>query len=199
MSFSEKSLLVPRRGLIMRADPHTAPPDFYDPSFDPTNPGGGWTTLGHHSRENLAKLTKDGGEKTVLSSWWTESLVEIVTESIKWGFEFSQVQVDKATLALAFPGGRVTPLGGFAVGSELDNVESAVILYMQMSRGKGLAIYGPRVPLTINEIPDPAVDEFFELNISGTALAASEDVLVGADVELEVGETIAIYPPVALT
>ena len=104
MSFSEKSLLVPRRGLIMRADPHTAPPDIYDPGFDPTNPGGGWTTLGHHSRENLAKLTKDGGEKTVLSSWWTESLVEIVTESIKWGFEFSQVQVDKATLELAFPG-----------------------------------------------------------------------------------------------
>lgn len=189
MAFSTSNIMLPSKGVVAVAPPHTAPPN--KATFDPLAVQTVWA-IAHTSRKNNAKMKKDGGDETKYGSWFEANLLAI-REDVTYSFEYSSLQWDYESLNSAWPGGRVTGDGGYAIGSTADSGERAVYVW-SVNSGKTFAIYMPRVSLAINDLPEMAIDELLELPLSGTTLAATQ--AVGSNVKI--GDTIIWYPPSAV-
>lgn len=61
MAFGTNNIILPGKGVVGFAPPHTEPPD--KATFNPTGDNQGWTFF-HSSRENNVKFSKDGGDTT---------------------------------------------------------------------------------------------------------------------------------------
>ncbi len=198
---STNSLIIPGRGTVGFAAPHTPVPDAYafDPVDELTYDPAEWT-FAHTSRENMVELGKDGGEQEAKGSWWTSDIYTRVTD-ISLSLTINSLQLDKPTFEAAFPSGAVTAAGGWAISSNVGLLERAVFIYARGAQaGSALAIYCPRVSLSIGDMPAFDLENFFELQLAGTLNSATQDVTVEGDVTVEVtiGRTAVIYPPVAL-
>lgn len=195
MALNAAQTILPGRGLVFYGAPNLAPPN--KATINPATPSTytGWTCMGHTSRDNAVALTKEGGETTVRGSWWDDAL-RSTTSPVVLGSTINSLQVDKETLDVAFPGGRVIG-GGYAVGS-VGTIEKAV--YILMVDGSSRAgIYAPRQALTLGDAPSIDVENFFEIQIGGPWLSATAAVVKGSDTICQVGETFWLEPPVALT
>ena len=191
MAFDATQVLIPGKGTVFYGAINIAPP--VKSTLDPATPSTftGWTLLGHTSRENPPALTKEGGETTTRGSWWDDALVSS-TSARTWSLAIASLQVETTTLALAFPAGRVTD-GGYYVPSASGTVEKGIYVY-SVDGVKTMGIYLPRVSLGIGDAPAISVDNFFEISLNGACLSATASIAG----KVQIGDVLAIYPPVAL-
>lgn len=195
MPFDGSTTIIPGRGTVWRAPAYTPPFDPY--TVDPYDPGtfDGWDLIGHTSRKNLASVTKEGGDWENKGSWWTENLERVLKEQVQWGFKVASIQLDLPTFELAFPSGNVTPMGGYATGSDPGSVNTAIMI-IGFSGLKRMGVYGPNVSMGLDEAPEFDVEEYFEISIAGSSLETDRPVgPQGGPYELKQGQTIAMYPP----
>ena len=192
MAFDATQVLIPGKGTIFYGAPNIAPP--VKSTLVPTTPSTftGWTLFGHTSRDNPPQISKNGGDSTTRGSWWDDSLVN-TTAATSWGLTIASLQVDKDTLQIAFPAGRVAD-GAFYVPSASGKVEKAVYIYA-VDGAKTMGLYLPRVSLGIGDAPSISVDNFFEINLQGAILSATANVTD----KVQIGDIWGIYPPTALT
>lgn len=196
MSLSPNTVIVPGKGTVFLADPNKVPftrtqMALLDPAV-PTTYTGGWDSFGHTSRDNTVSLSKNGGDSTNLGSWWDPNLITN-RDSVSWGLTVNALQMDALTFQTAFPAGRITSDGGYAVGSDPGAVEKALFVLM-VNGDKRMGIYGPRVSLSIGDAPSIATDAFFEIQLSGSMLSAT-----AANAPIVIGDLIYFVPPVTLT
>lgn len=199
MAMGTNALIIPGRGLLGTAPAHTPPPNPY--TFDPNNPltfDVDWI-LAHTSRENMIELSKDGGEQEAKGSWWTSDIYTRVSD-ITLSLVVNMLQLDKATFQAAFPSGSVTPAGGWAIESNIGLLERAVFVYARGASGSALAIYAPRVSLSVGDMPSFDLENFFEIQLSGTLNSALQTVTLEGETntEVAVGKTAVFYPPIPL-
>lgn len=195
MGLNANATVIPGKGTVFLAPPNTAPfTRALTASLDPGIPSThtGWDTFGHTSRDNNVSLSKEGGDATNLGSWWDPSLVSN-RDATSWGLTVNSLQMDYLTFSTALPNGRVTPDGGWVVGSDAGSVERAVFVLM-VDGTKRMGIYGPRVNLSIGDAPSIATDGFFEIAMSGSMLSAT----AAAAPNIQIGDLIYFVPPVAL-
>lgn len=173
MSLDASTVFLPGRGTVFVADA----PDAMDKNkldyktVDPSKPSTytGWTCLGHTSRENPPALSKDGGDPDQKGSWWVEALREI-REGTQWSWTCNSLQVDKDSLQFAFPGGTVRD-GAFWVPSADRSVERSAFILMVDGVDR-MGLYFPTTPLMIGDAPEIDIEEFFEIQLSGSILAS---------------------------
>lgn len=166
MALNAAATTIPGKGTVLVAPPDTAAPTFA--TLDPTSPTSPWVTIGHTSRTNAVTLSKDGGDPTVVGSWWEESL-RATRASTTWGVTVNSLQIDALTLGLAFPGGTVDAVNGsYGVGSTTAVDKALFILALDTGNGTRLGIYIPNTSVSIGDAPEFAVDNFFEIQLSAT-------------------------------
>lgn len=199
MSLEVRNTVIPARGIVAVGEDHLPPPDFHvfnpadSSTYDP-----GWY-LFHTSRENLPSLDKDGGESTTLGSWWVSS-IDTTYEDETNSIAFNSLEVNGRTLQAAWPNGRVTANGGWAVPAAVASERKAVFVFALSSSGRLMAWYAPNVDLRVGDMPEFDMEQYFEVNLSGNMLGAAEDVTVvgGTEAEARIGEKFVTYPPTKL-
>lgn len=193
MGLNAGSVIIPGKGTVFVGPPNAAPLD--KAALDPATPSTylGWECLGHTSRDNAVSLSKEGGDATNLGSWWDPNLVSN-RDAVSWGFTVNSLQVDSTTLLLAFPNGRITTGGLFVVPSDGGAVERSIYI-LCIDGSKRMGIHSPRSSISLGEAPSIATDSFFEIQLSGSMLSATE----ASGTEVLVGDLIAFDAPTALT
>lgn len=181
MSASATSLVIPAHGTIFHAPVNSKPP--IDPlgtngfklTVDGPSP---WINLGHTSKQNTIAFTKEGGERETLDTFLMDG-VRTSTGSVSWGFTGNALQFDQDTLDIAFNGDFDPSTGGYTVTSAAP-VQAAVFLYFKDSTG-ALGFWLPNVELTLGDAPSVDTANFFELPLTGSILAAPEEIIPAVD------------------
>lgn len=181
MALNSDATILPGRGTVFLADRDTAAPDYK--TVDPTKPDTftGWECLGHTSRENQVSLSKDGGDATQLGSWWDAAIRES-REASTWSWTVNSLQVDKTTLKIAWPNGEVRDGAFWVPGADTTASKAAFILMVDGDTRAG--IYLPNTPMSIGDAPEIDLENFFEIQLSGSILSSPTT-----------GDRIGIYHP----
>ena len=190
MALNAATVILPGRGTVFTAPANTVPFDKDTVNAATTSTYTGWNCLGHTSRDNTVGLSKEGGEATSRGSWYDPNL-RATRDPNSWGFTVNSLQLDALTLGLAFPGGEIRG-GAFWVPSATGSAERAIYILMIDGPATG-GLYFPRVDISIGDAPEISVDSFFEIQLSGSMLSASV-----ASGDVEIGDLMAIFPPVDL-
>lgn len=168
MPFNKAATIIPGKGTVLYANPDTAVPSNWA-TIDPTNTAqmaasGGWTALGHTSRENNVTMSKDGGDPTTLGSWWDASL-DTQREDTSWSVTLNSLQVDAQTMGLAFGGGVLDTVGGTYDVGDITPVNVALLILIQSANTR-MALYIPNTNMQIGDAPEFPTDNFFEIQLS---------------------------------
>lgn len=168
MPFNKAATIIPGKGTVLYANPDTAVMANWA-TIDPSNAAqmaasGGWNTLGHTSRENNVSMSKDGGDPTTLGSWW-DSALDTQREDTTWSVTLNSLQVDAATMGLAFGGGVLDTVNGAYDVGDIVPVNTALLIIMQ-SNNTRMALYIPNTNMQIGDAPEFATDNFFEIQLS---------------------------------
>jgi len=167
MGFNASATTIPGKGTVLVAAPDTAAPDYE--TVDPTAPSGGWTALGHTSRDNNVSLSKGGGDATQRGSWWDDAL-RSTYDPITWSVTVNSIQIDQTTLSLAFGGGTHDgSAGSYDVGGTVTPQKKALFILI-VDGSTRMGIYIPNTTITIGDAPQIAVDAFFEITLSAQML-----------------------------
>lgn len=190
MGLNAGSVIIPGKGTVFVGPPNAAP--LNKSTLDPADPSTflGWECLGHTSRDNAVSLSKEGGDATNLGSWIDPNLVSN-RDAVSWGFTVNSLQVDGTTLLLAFPNGRITTSGLFVVPSDGGAIERAIYI-LCIDGIKRMGIMSPRSSISLGEAPSISTDSFFEIQLSGSMLSATE----ASGTEILVGDLLAFDAPV---
>lgn len=181
MSASSTSLVIPAHGTVFFAPANTEPPT------NPLGPAGfkllsdgpaPWKNLGHTSKQNTIAFNKEGGERESLDTFLADA-VRVSTGSVSWGFTASALQFDNDNLDLAFNGDFNPATGGYRVTTPAP-LNVAIFLYFRDSTG-ALGFWLPNTEITLGDAPSVDTANFFELPLSGSILAADEDVIPAVD------------------
>lgn len=193
MGLSSDSTIIPGRGTVFLAGPNAVPFNYLtvDPADPTTYPG--WECMGHTSASNTVALTTSGGGSTIKPSWWDPNF-GVENADVSWGITVNSLQVDYLTLSTAFPNGRVAN-GGYVAPSSIGSVEKAVFVLM-LQGAKRMGIYEPRVSLTLGSAPSISLTDFFEIQLSGTLLSATEAI---GTTDMVIGDLIKFFPPTTIT
>jgi hypothetical protein len=176
MTLNDNAVVIPGRGTVLYATPGTAftEDDLDELDLDAVTPviTAGYTWLGHTSSDNNVSLSKSGGEKTTKGSWWNKAL-RVSTTPIDWDVTVNSLQVDAATLALAFPGGSLNGTTGvFEVPDSVGTVDKAVVVYIQ-DGAQHMALWWPKLSLSLGDAPSIDPENFFEIQLAGRSLSVS--------------------------
>lgn len=177
MSADATKLVIPAHGTVFHAPKNTKPPknpfgpDGFKLTVDGPSP---WKNLGHTSKQNTIAFTKEGGDRESLDTFLADS-VRVSTASTSWGFSAAALQFDHDNLDMAFNGEWDETTGGYTVASSAP-IESAIFLYFQDSTGS-LGFWLPNTEIGLGDAPSVDTANFFELPLSGSILAAPEDVI----------------------
>lgn len=181
MSANKQSLVIPAKGTVFHAPAGTLPPE------GPVGANGfklledgpaPWKSLGHTSKQNTIAFTKEGGERESLDTFLADG-VRVSTGSTQWGFTANALQMDPDTLDLAFNGEFNPATGGYIVTSA-EPIEAAVFLFFKDATG-AFGFWAPQVELMLGDAPNVDTANFFELQLSGSILAAPEDIIPSVD------------------
>jgi hypothetical protein len=177
MGINKSATIVPGHGTLFVADLNTEmPADWTDFTLTGTPPTD-WVNIGHTSKDNQPKFTKDGGDKTVLDSWLSDG-VEVIYASTNWGLTFGRLQLDEDGLDMAF-GGNFDTDGGYIVPSSNPGLEKALVLFMTDGTGS-LLFYMPNTSSALGDAPSIDATKFLELPMSSTILTADDAVIPAA-------------------
>jgi hypothetical protein len=167
MGFNPNATTIPGKGTVLVAAPDTAPPDYE--TVDPTDLTGGWTALGHTSRDNNVSLSKGGGDSTQRGSWWDDAL-RATFDPTTWSVNVNSIQIDGTTLGLAFGGGTQDGTAGtYDVGGTVVPQKRALFILI-VDGATRMGIYIPNTVVTIGDAPQIAVDSFFEITLTAQML-----------------------------
>ena len=170
MGLNNSAVFLPGRGIPFVAAPDTAPPDYK--TMTPSNPGDGWTALGHTSRDNNASYTKNGGEAETKGTWWTPAFRTTYTD-VNWLLTVNSLQIDRTTLDLAFNGTVDPDDYGYIVPSAITAVERALFI-LAVDGTERLGLYNPRASITLGDAPSFDPSSFFEVPLSASVLDSEE-------------------------
>ena len=193
MAADAGTLFVPGHGTVFRAPANTPMPADGPSAFTLSSAPTGWTSLGHTSKENLMSFSTDGGDATVLDTWQQDA-VRTIYASTNWTFGINALQIDKPTLDLAF-NGAVDTDGGYIIPGTNGGLENALFVLAQDTTGS-LGFYIPNTSTKLGDSPVVDTENFFELPLSSSIQAASDDV-IPALTDGRAG-IMKLYPPKAL-
>lgn len=173
MAFNADAVIIPGRGTVLVADPDTAFPDYK--TVDPAGEiEGGWVCLGHTSRENMVEISVEGGELTTKGSWWSPNLRSARSPRI-FGGKVNALQMDKATMELAFPGGKHDQgKSSFAVPSIARDVLKSLFILAEDQTGQRMAVGLYRASVSLGDAPSFDVENFFEIQLSWSTLDSTK-------------------------
>lgn len=169
MALDADQTIIPGRGFILTAAVDTPTPSLDALDINDSATYTGWTALGHTSRENTVGFSKEGGEATQRGSWEDEAL-DTTSTPVTYGVTINSLQVSNGTLSLAFGGGTYNATTRrFSVPGSTSKVKRAVYIVM-FGGSKRAAWYLPQVDITLGDAPEVDVENFFEIQLSGTLL-----------------------------
>lgn len=169
MALDNGATIIPGRGTVF-VDMDGSAKSFDYKTVNPRDPSTfpGWECLGHTSRENAVALAKDGGDPEQKGSWWDAALRSVQKDASAWSWTVNSLQVDKLTMGLAFPGGKIRD-GAFWVPGADDVIDiRAFILCVDSTARLGIEL--PNTSMSIGDAPELSTEDFFEIQLSGQIL-----------------------------
>lgn len=170
MTKNRDEAIIPGRGFVFTANAGTAAPDLKN--FDPDNPEtcfDGWNWLGLTSKDNLVALSAEGGDNEVRDTWEYSS-VRVEKASTTYGMSVNALNVNEATLSLAFPGGKWDAgTKSYSVSSNSATADKAVFVVIIDNKNGTAALYYPNGAMSLGEAPSLSADGFLEINLNVTA------------------------------
>jgi hypothetical protein len=133
MTLDNTAVMRPGTGHFLLRTASTASPSFADlEAFvaDTTDLPTGCVDLGHTSLNDVLAFEQDGGESTVIGSWQTKSLKEIVTSEAVDYFTTTALQLDNDTLALYYGAGDATVANEWSAPENFSTTEKGVTIVM---------------------------------------------------------------------
>lgn len=174
MSTDASALIVPGHGTLFTADGTAELPS--DPKSAFTLTGSvpdGWDRIGHTSKQNLPAFSRDGGEASKLDTWLVDG-VRTIYSATNWGLGFASVQIDRASLDMAF-GGDFDDDGGYIVPGANTGIQKQ--LYLLAADGTGtLGFYMPSTSIALGDVPSFDVENFLELPLSASIQGDSDKI-----------------------
>lgn len=170
MAMNDNATFLPGKGTAFVGTVGATPPVMAN--IDPltTTTYTGFECIGHTSRENTVGLSKDGGDVSVIGSWWNEAL-RTRKEPVTWGLTLNSLQMDNLTLGLAFGGGTAAA-GVYTVPDTVASVQKS--LYVLMVDGTArMGLYFPKCDITMGDAPEVSTDSLFEIQLSATMLSTA--------------------------
>ena len=175
MSANSSSLIIPAHGTVFTAPSGTKPPADPLTKFKLQDDGPTpWKNLGHTSKENAIAFTKEGGDKTTLDTFLASS-VRVAKDGVSWGLTINALQMDKATLDLAFGGEFDPATGGYTIAEESTRNVALFLLFQDATAS--LAFWLPNVDLSAGDAPSVDPSNFFEIPLSASILSAASSVI----------------------
>lgn len=173
MSAKDDALIVPGRGTVFTAPPTaTFPPSPLEVFRRGATPPVGWTDMGHTSRENAVAFSREGGDTTQLETWYSDA-VRVTYGAVQWGATISALQMDEATLDLAFNGELDDVEGRYVVPASTSAILGQTVILFEDSTGSML-FWMPRTETTIGDAPSVQPDAFFAVPLALSILSSSE-------------------------
>lgn len=169
MALDATQTIIPGRGLVLIDEVDAAPPILDEiVSTDPSTFGTA-VALGHTSRENTVSFSKEGGEQTQRGSWEDEA-IRTTSSPTTWGVTVNALQVSNSVLSLAFGGGTYDAgTKKFSVPGSTSAVSKSLFIVM-FDGDQRSAWHLPNVDITLGDAPEVDVENFFEIQLSGTLL-----------------------------
>lgn len=167
--------IIPGRGFVFTANAGTEAPDLNQ--FDPENPEAcfaSWTWLGLTSKDNLVALSAEGGDSEVRDTW-EYAAVRVEKARTTYGMSVNALNVNEATLGLAFPGGKWdSQKKSYAISSNSGTTDKAVFVVIIDNKNGLAALYFPNGAMSLGEAPSLSADGFLEINLKVTAQTDSK-------------------------
>jgi hypothetical protein len=168
MAFSsDSSFVIPKKGIILYADPDTEPVDFE--GFDPLVPAtySGWKLI-DTSIENQVKIEYDGGEAEIKGTWWDASKRSVTTPRTT-SFTINLVQLDLTAMELAYPGSDFSVMKKMvAIKPDAGSHDRAVQI-ISIDGDYRMSLYFGKSAVTAGEGPEFDKENFYEVQIRGLA------------------------------
>lgn len=184
MAANDSALIVPGHGTVFYAPRGVAlPADPLDAFKLNTDAPAGWTDLGHTSKENAVELSKDGGDKSQLDTWYADA-VRVVYAAEQWSMTVNALQMTKETLDLAFRGEHDPVKGRYVIPAATRATEGQIVVLMQDTTGSML-IYAPNTQTTLGDAPSINTENFFEVPLSISILSDPNVTADGLAARLE--------------
>lgn len=175
MSANSSSLIIPAHGTVFTAPALTMPPENPLTAFNLQADGPApWKNIGHTSKDNAISFTKEGGDKTTLDTFLANS-VRVAKDGVSWGVNINALQMDKATLDLAFGGAFDEDTGGYTIADETTQNVALFLLFQDATAS--LAFWLPNVDLSAGDAPSVDPSNFFEIPLSASILSAPSDII----------------------
>lgn len=161
MGFNKAATTVPGRGSVFVADKGTPYPADWA-TMNITAPVNGWDSIGHTSRSNTVKMTRNGGEITQKGSWWEPNL-QGVPAPVEWGLTVNSLQLDKLSFDLAFGGVHDGEEGSYTVLSSATLQEKAIFVITVDATGQRSLTYMSNAEWSIGDGFDWNPEELMEI------------------------------------
>lgn len=173
---SASNIIIPGKGAIFKGAVGADVPNYKTLSPLGTQTGG-WSCLGHTSKENMVSLSKDGGDVTSFDSWW-EAAIDVQRAPLTWGVTVNTLEVTKDNFDLAFNGKLETEseTGGYLVPADIQATEIALFI-LAMQGTKRMGLYIPRVSISLGDAPSFDAEALFELPLSASILSYEGNVI----------------------
>ncbi len=168
MALDATSTILPGRGAVFVGEVDAV--EFDLDGLDLNDPAtfATWISAGHTSRENLPAFAKDGGEATQKGSW-EEEAIRSNYSSTAWSLAINALQLDKATLELAFGGGTYDAAKKRYSVKTISEIKKSIFLVM-FDGDVRAGIYMPNTTITLGDAPEIDVENFFEVQLSAQLL-----------------------------
>lgn len=185
MAIDKKALIIPGKGTVFHAPVGTPMPTIGEGDTSPlqqfsltgATPPTPWVNIGHTSKDNTIKFTRDGGDTTQIDTF-LEDAVDETRESVTWGLSVNSVQFSGDALDLAFNGdGDIASANGYSVPTSADPQEAALLVYAVTPKGIALGFYIPNTKISLGDAPEIDPTALLELPLTASILSAPEDVI----------------------
>ena len=139
--------------------------------------GDGWTWLGDTSSENMIEFESDGGD-TETKRTWDRTGVRATREDVTHSMTIHAVNLGDDVINLAFPGSTYDSTNKMWKLNLNGSSEKAILVVVEEGTLVS-ASWFPRVSLS-GKLPTMSIDEFSEVEITGTLLSSLTDANVSA-------------------
>lgn len=162
MALDDNAVIIPGTGFMYLAPAATPAPASL------TAPAAPWVNLGHTSRDDGLKITRDGGDSETLGSWQNTALRER-RDPTNFALTAFLHQVDNTVFGLYFGPGDLTVAGKFGVQNASTTTDSA--LFVRMVDGTDeVGLYIPKVSVGSEDDVEVDVENFLAFPVRMTVL-----------------------------
>lgn len=176
MANKSSDVVVPGHGAIFVSVAESAEP--FNPEGviigDPKTWPKEWQALGHTSRENLWKFTREGGEPKAIGSFEEDAVESIVEDPEINGFECALLEISQEKMELAYGEGEWNDdLKIFEYDEAQPTTKSVQIVFVQGAK-KRAGWYGRRCEIKAGSAPELNTSYFFETPLKGTVMSPGD-------------------------